>query len=81
MQTRVIELGSVKKITYSKGRCEASFHPSILSSIRPSIWSFIHPVMICLLRRGERVEYRWGAAEKAIEMAHIPKLCNDGADG
>jgi len=24
-------------ITYSKGRCEASFHPSVLSSICPSV--------------------------------------------
>jgi len=30
-------------ITYSKGRCEASFHPFILSSIHPSICPVIHP--------------------------------------
>jgi len=46
-------------ITYSKGCCEASFHPSFPSSIRP--------VMVYLLRRGgERVEYRCGATKKAI---------------
>ncbi len=46
-------------ITYSKGCCEASFHPSV--------HSFIHLIMVCLLRRaGERVEYRHGAMEKTI---------------
>jgi hypothetical protein len=54
-------------ITYSKGRREASFHPSVLSSIRPSVWSSIRLVMVCLLRWGkERVEYRHGAVENNI---------------
>jgi len=45
--------------TYSKGRREASFHPSVPSSIHSSVGSSIRPVMVCLLRRGgERVEYR-----------------------
>ncbi len=53
-----------KNITYSKGRPEASFHPSVSSSIR----LIIHPsVVVCLLQRvEERVEYRHGTAEKAI---------------
>ncbi len=54
-------------ITYSKGRREASFHPSVSSSICPSVWSSIHPIMVCLLRRGgERLEYRLYVTEKAI---------------
>jgi hypothetical protein len=53
-------------ILYSTGRHEASFHPSVSSSIRPSVPS-IHLVMVCLLRQGgERVEYRCGAAENNI---------------
>ncbi len=38
-------------ITSSKGRCEASFHPSVLSSICSSVWSSICLVMVCLFRR------------------------------
>jgi hypothetical protein len=36
-------------ITYSKGRREASFRPSVPSSIRPSVRSSMGPVMVCLL--------------------------------
>jgi hypothetical protein len=36
-----------QSITYSKGHPETSFHPSVLSSICPLVWSSIHPVMVC----------------------------------
>jgi len=49
-------LGKFWYITYSKGHRETSFHPFVLSSICPSVWSSIHLIMVCLLRRGgERV--------------------------
>jgi hypothetical protein len=54
-------------ITYSKGHREASFHPSVSSSICSFIRSSIRPVMVCLLRRvGKRVEYRRDTAENNI---------------
>jgi hypothetical protein len=59
MKNGCISFNLYIQITYSKGCHEASFHPSVLSSIRP--------VMVCLLQRGkERVEYRCGVAENNI---------------
>jgi len=43
------KIQKMHRITYSKGRHEASFHPSVPSSIRPFVWSSICPVMVCLL--------------------------------
>jgi len=54
-------------ITYTEGRHEASFHPSVSSSIHPFVQSSICLVMVCLLRRGEeRVDYRCSVAENNI---------------
>jgi len=54
-------------ITYSKGRRQTSFHPSVSSSIHPFVRSSIRPIMVCLLRQGgERVEYRHDAVENNI---------------
>jgi len=59
MKNGCISFNLYIQITYSKGRHEASFHPSVLSSIRP--------VMVCLLQQGkERVEYRCGVEENNI---------------
>jgi len=38
---------------------EASFHPSVSSSIRSSVRSFIHPLMVCLLRQGRESNFWW----------------------
>jgi hypothetical protein len=65
--TLILVLSVSSPITYSKGRCETSFHPSILSSIHPSVRSFICPVMVCLFWHGEeRVEYRHDTRQRII---------------
>ncbi len=62
-------------ITYSKGRREASFHPSVSSSISSSIQSSIRLVMVCLLQwGGERVEYRCGV--NTCGMSYIKRFWN-----
>jgi len=51
----------VHLVTCSKGRREASFHPSVLSSI--------HPIMVCLFwQGGERMEYRRDIAGKVKDV-------------
>jgi len=46
---------------------EASFHPSIPSSIRPSIQSSIRLVMVCLFQQGgEKMKYKLDTTKKTI---------------